>query len=69
MRPLGADADDRDPRADQRFESLDIGLGSTASALMRDLDVTVLMVRPTEEEQERAKELMIPRYPVVFPYG
>jgi hypothetical protein len=27
------------------------------------------MVRPTEEEQEKAKELMIPRYPVVFPYG
>jgi nucleotide-binding universal stress UspA family protein len=48
---------------------LDIGLGSTASALMRDLDVTVLMVKPTEKEQERAKELMIPRYPVVFPYG
>ena len=48
---------------------LDIGLGSTASALMRDLDVTVLMVKPTEEEQEKAKELMIPRYPVVFPYG
>jgi len=48
---------------------LDIGLGSTASAVMRDLDVTVLMVKPTEEEQEKAKELMIPRYPVVFPYG
>ena len=48
---------------------LDIGLGSTASALMRDLDVTVLMVKPTEKEQERAKVLMIPRYPVVFPYG
>ena len=48
---------------------LDIGLGSTASAVMRDLDVTVLMVTPTADEQERAKELMIPRYPVVFPYG
>jgi len=48
---------------------LDIGLGSTAAALMRDLDVTVLMVKPTEKEQEKAKELMIPRYPVVFPYG
>ena len=48
---------------------LDIGLGSTASALMRDLDVTVLMVKPILKEQERAKELMIPRYPVVFPYG
>jgi len=48
---------------------LDIGVGSTASALMRDLDVTVLMIKPTAAEQERAKELMIPRYPVVFPYG
>jgi hypothetical protein len=44
-------------------------MGSTASALMRDLDVTVLMVKPTLAEQERAKELIIPRYPVVFPYG
>ncbi len=49
--------------------ALDVGLGSTAAALMRELDVTVLMVKPTEMEQEKAKELMIPRYPVVFPYG
>jgi len=48
---------------------LDVGLGSTAAALMRELDVTVLMMKPTEEEQEKAIELMIPRYPVVFPYG
>ena len=48
---------------------LDVGLGSTAAALMRELDVTVLMMKPTEEEQEKAKELIIPRYPVVFPYG
>jgi nucleotide-binding universal stress UspA family protein len=48
---------------------LDVGLGSTASALMRELDKTVIMVRPTEAEQEKARELMIPRYPVVFPYG
>ena len=48
---------------------LDIGMGSTASALMRDLDMTVLMVKPTIAEQEQAKELIIPRYPVVFPYG
>ena len=48
---------------------LDVGLGSTAAALMRELDVTVLMIKPTEEEQEKAKELIIPRYPVVFPYG
>ncbi len=48
---------------------LDVGLGSTAAAVMRDLDVTVLMVKPTAAEQEKAKELIIPRYPVVFPYG
>lgn len=48
---------------------LDIGLGSTASALLRHLDVTVLTVRPTHAEQERAKELMIPKYPVLFPYS
>jgi len=49
--------------------TLDVGLGSTASALLRDLETTVITVRPTEEEQERARELMIPRYPMVFPYG
>jgi nucleotide-binding universal stress UspA family protein len=48
---------------------LDVGLGSTASALLRDLETTVITVRPTESEQVRARELMIPRYPVVFPYG
>ena len=48
---------------------LDVGLGSTAAAVIRDLDVTVIMVRPTGEEQLRAQELMIPKYPVVFPYG
>ncbi len=49
--------------------TLDVGLGSTASALMRELETTVFMVRPTENEQEKARELMIPKYPVVFPYG
>lgn len=48
---------------------LDVGLGSTAAALLRELETTVLMVRPTESEQEAARELMIPRYPIVFPYG
>ncbi len=49
--------------------TLDVGLGSTASALLRDLETTVITVRPMEAEQEKARELMIPRYPVVFPYG
>lgn len=47
----------------------DVGLGSTVSALPRDLEVPVLLVRPTVADHERARELMIPRYPVVFPYG
>lgn len=49
--------------------TLDVGLGSTASALLRDLEATVITVRPTGAEQEKARDLMIPRYPVVFPYG
>jgi nucleotide-binding universal stress UspA family protein len=48
---------------------IDVGLGSTASAIDRELATTVLMVRPTLAEQEAALELMIPRYPMVFPYG
>jgi nucleotide-binding universal stress UspA family protein len=49
--------------------TLDVGLGSTASVLLRELETTILTVRPTEPEQEKARELMIPRYPLVFPYG
>jgi nucleotide-binding universal stress UspA family protein len=48
---------------------LDVGLGSTAMALVREVEATVLMLRPTADEQARAGELMIPRYPLVFPYG
>ena len=48
---------------------LDVGLGSTASALNHDLPATVLMVRPMAEEQERVRELIIPRFPMIFPYG
>jgi len=48
---------------------LDVGLGSTAAALLRELETTVITVRPTEAEQQKARELMIPRYPMVFPYG
>lgn len=48
---------------------IDVGLGSTASAIDRELSATVLLVRPTPAEQEAALELMIPKYPLVFPYG
>ena len=48
---------------------IDVGLGSTASALTDELPAHVLLVRPTEAEQDRAQELMIPKHPFVFPYG
>jgi nucleotide-binding universal stress UspA family protein len=48
---------------------LDVGLGSTAAALPEDFAVPVLLVRPTRSEQERTRDLMIPRYPFIFPYG
>jgi len=48
---------------------LDVGLGSTAAALPEDLRAEVLMVRPTAADLARTRELMIPRYPVIFPYG
>jgi nucleotide-binding universal stress UspA family protein len=48
---------------------LDVGLGSTASSLAHDLPATVLMVRPRASEREKTRELMIPRYPMIFPYG
>ncbi len=48
---------------------LDVGLGSTVKALPSDLEVPVLLVRPTASETDRAHELIIPPYPMVFPYG
>lgn len=48
---------------------LDIGLGSTVRALPYDLEVPLVLIRPTAAEVEKARELIIPSYPVVFPYG
>lgn len=48
---------------------LDIGMGSTSSALVKDSPCPVLMIWPTRQEAERAQELMIPGYPFIFPYG
>jgi nucleotide-binding universal stress UspA family protein len=48
---------------------MDVGLGSTASAIRGEIAATVVMVRPTLADQETAHELMIPKYPLVFPYG
>lgn len=48
---------------------LDIGLGSTVRALPQDLEVPLILIRPTNTEVEKARDLIIPAYPVVFPYG
>ena len=48
---------------------LDIGLGSTVRALSHDLQIPLILIRPTAAEVESARELNIPNYPVVFPYG
>ena len=48
---------------------LDIGLGSTVRALPHDLEIPLILIRPTAEEVEQGRELIIPSYPVVFPYG
>lgn len=48
---------------------LDIGLGSTARAIPHDLEVPLIFIRPTANDVERGRELIIPSYPVVFPYG
>lgn len=47
---------------------LDVGLGSTASALKLQ-DVPVLMVRQTAAEAALTKEMMVPTYPLIFPYA
>ena len=48
---------------------LDVGIGATANALVRACPCPVVMVWPTREESARARELMIPGYPFIFPYG
>ncbi|MCD4748763.1 MAG: universal stress protein [Thermoanaerobaculales bacterium] len=49
--------------------ALDVGLSSTVRSLPHDLDIPLLLIRPTATETDRAHELIIPRYPMVFPYG
>ncbi|MEK6710934.1 MAG: universal stress protein [Nitrospinota bacterium] len=48
---------------------LDVGLGSNASTLVRDCPCPVIMIWPTRQESARARELMIPGYPFILPYG
>ena len=47
----------------------EIGLGSTAAAIPEELKAEVILLRTTVEGQQRTRELMIPKYPFIFPYG
>jgi nucleotide-binding universal stress UspA family protein len=47
----------------------EVGLGSTAAAIPEELGAEVILLRTTEEGQKRTRELMIPKYPFIFPYG
>lgn len=47
---------------------VDVTIGSTASALLRDLTCPVILVRPTAADEEQARRMTIPHYPAVFAY-
>ena len=47
---------------------VDVELGSAARHILREAPCSVLLVRPTVDEQERAKQMMIPHYPWAFVY-
>jgi nucleotide-binding universal stress UspA family protein len=48
--------------------TLDVAIGSTASALMKSLACPVLLVRPTTDDVRRTQEMIIPHYPPLFAY-
>jgi nucleotide-binding universal stress UspA family protein len=48
--------------------AIDIDLGSTASSLVRELKVPIILVRPTPADEEQAKKMTVPHYPAVFTY-
>jgi nucleotide-binding universal stress UspA family protein len=46
----------------------EVALGSTAAALLRHVACPVLLVRPTKDDEQKARQMMIPHYPWVFTY-
>ena len=48
---------------------LDTALGGTAKAVITSAPCRVILVAATKEEAEKTRELIIPEYPFIFPYG
>lgn len=48
---------------------LDTVVGGTAKAVIAGAPCRVLLVAPTDDEDQKTRELMIPEYPFIFPYG
>lgn len=47
---------------------LDLTLGGVAASILKNAPVRVIMVGPPKEEAAKARELVIPEYPEIFPY-
>lgn len=47
---------------------LELSMGNNATALMADLPCEVVLIKPTVEDAEKAREMMIPDYPLIFTY-
>lgn len=48
---------------------LDTAIGGTARAVIKSAPCRVVLVAPTVEESRRTREMIVPDYPVIFPYG
>jgi nucleotide-binding universal stress UspA family protein len=48
---------------------LDTVVGGTAKAVIANAPCRVLLVAPTADEDQKTRELIIPEYPFIFPYG
>ena len=47
---------------------LDLSLGGVAASLLKNTPVRLIMVGPSKEEAVRARDMVIPDYPEIFPY-
>ncbi|MFQ5915618.1 MAG: universal stress protein [Nitrospinota bacterium] len=48
---------------------LDTPVGGTAKAVISGAPCRVILVATTAEESQKTRELIIPEYPFIFPYG
>lgn len=48
---------------------LDTRLGGTARAVIENAPCRIILTAPTREEAAKTRDLIIPEYPFIFPYG